>query len=50
MAFKSFFERGKRGETPDFRRFKCCDRGLRSFNVPDPVIRDGSCWLKGSGA
>lgn len=46
MAFKSFFERG---ETPDFRHFKCCDRGLRSFNVPDPAIRDGSCWLKGIG-
>ncbi len=48
-AFKRFFDQVKRGEKPGFPRFKGRNRGIRSFDVPDPVIRDGSLWVKGLG-
>ncbi len=48
-SFKSFFRRAKAGETPGFPRFKGRSRGIRSFDIPDPVIRDGSLRLKGIG-
>ncbi|MYA88679.1 MAG: IS200/IS605 family element transposase accessory protein TnpB [Boseongicola sp. SB0662_bin_57] len=48
-AFKRFFDQVRRGERPGFPRFKGRNRGIRSFDVPDPVIRDGSLWLKGIG-
>lgn len=48
-AFKRFFDQVKRGEKPGFPRFKGRNRGIRSIDVPDPVIRDGSPWLKGLG-
>ena len=48
-AFRSFFDRVKRGEKPGFPRFKGRNRGIHSFDIPDPVIRDGSLWVKGVG-
>ncbi|MDE0521139.1 MAG: hypothetical protein OXH79_04185 [Boseongicola sp.] len=48
-AFESFFERVKCGETPGFPRFKGRDRGIRSFDIPEPVNRDGPLWVKGVG-
>ncbi len=48
-AFKRFFDQVKRGEKPSFPRFKGRNRGIRSFDVPDPAIRDGSLWVKGLG-
>ena len=48
-AFQAFFRRAKAGETPGFPRFKGRSRGIRSFDIPDPVIRDGSLRLKGIG-
>ena len=48
-AFKSFFDRVKRGEKPGFPRFKGRSRGIHSFDIPNPVIRDGSLWVKGVG-
>ena len=48
-AFRSFFDRVKRGEKPGFPRFKGRNRGIHSFDIPDPVIRDGSLWVKGIG-
>ena len=48
-GFQAFFRRAKAGEKPGFPRFKARHRGIRSFDIPDPVIRDGSLWLKGVG-
>ena len=48
-AFKRFFDRVKRGDTPGFPRFKGRNRGIHSFDIPDPVIGDGSLWVKGVG-
>ncbi len=48
-AFQAFFRRVKAGEKPGFPRFKGRDRGIRSFDIPSPVIRDGSLWVKGVG-
>ena len=48
-GFQAFFRRAKAGEKPGFPRFKARHRGIRSFDIPDPVIRDGSLWLKGMG-
>ncbi len=48
-AFKSFFRHVKKGQKPGFPRFKGERGRIRSFDIPDPVIRDGSLWLKGIG-
>lgn len=48
-AFQTFFRRAKSGAKPGFPRFKAKHRGIRSFDFPDPVIQDGSLWLKGAG-
>ena len=38
-AFQAFFARVKRGEKPDFPRFKGRYRRVRSFEIPGPVIK-----------
>ena len=48
-AFQAFFRRAKAGGKPGFPGFKARHRGIRSFDIPDPVIRDGSLRLKGIG-
>ncbi len=48
-AFKSFFRRVKAGQKPGFPRFKGRNRGVRSFDIPKPLIRDGSLCVKGIG-
>jgi len=48
-AFQSFFRRVKAGQKPGFPRFKGRNRGVRSFDIPKPVIRDGSLYVKGIG-
>ena len=48
-AFKGFFDRVKRGDKPGFPRFKGRNRRIHSFDIPNPVIRDGSLWVKGVG-
>ena len=48
-AFTAFFGRVKAGQKPGFPRFKGRDRGVRSFDIPSPVIRDGSLHVKGIG-
>ena len=48
-AFQSFFRRVKAGEKPGFPRFKGRSRGIRSFDVPVPFIRDSSLYVKGVG-
>ena len=37
-SFKSFSRRARAGETPGFPRFKGRSRGIRSFDIPDPVV------------
>lgn len=44
-AFKAFFERCKRGETPGFPRFK----SWRRFNTADHTAGDGSKWTPTDG-
>ena len=46
---RALFRRAKAGETPGFPRFKGRSRGIRSFDIPAPVIRDGSLRVKGVG-
>ena len=41
-AFKSFFRRVKAGGKPGFPRFKGQGRQIRSFDVPQPKVKDGS--------
>ena len=48
-AFQAFFRRVKAGQKPGFPRFKGRNRGIRSFDIPAPVIRDGSLVVKGIG-
>ena len=48
-AFKSFFRRVKAGGKPGFPRFKGQGRQIRSFDVPSPIIKDGSLRIKGIG-
>ena len=48
-AFKSFFRRVKAGGKPGFPRFKGQNRRIRSFDVPQPKVKDGSLRIKGIG-
>ena len=48
-AFKSFFRRVKAGQKPGFPRFKGRNRGVRSFDIPKPLIRNGALCVKGVG-
>ena len=52
-AFQAFFRRVAAGQTPGFPRFRSHHRGLRSFEVPAPVIRRQGRWnvvaVKGVG-
>ena len=48
-AFAAFFRRVKAGGAPGFPRFKGRNRGIRSFDIPSPVIRDGALHVKGIG-
>ncbi|MXX90451.1 MAG: hypothetical protein F4213_04585 [Boseongicola sp. SB0677_bin_26] len=45
-AFQSLFERAKCGETPGFPCFKGRNRGIRSLDNPEPMIRDGPLQVK----
>ena len=48
-AFKSFFRRVKAGGNPGFPRFKGQGRQIRSFDVLQPKVKDGSLRIKGIG-
>ena len=48
-AFKAFFRRVKAGGKPGFPRFKGQGRQIRSFDVPQPKVKDGSLRIKGIG-
>ncbi len=48
-AMQAFFRRAKAGGKAGFPRFTGRSRGIRSFDMPDPVIKDGSLRVKGVG-
>ena len=52
-AFQSFFRRVKSGQKPGYPRFKGKNRAIKSFEVPNPVIKDNGRYkflvVKGIG-
>ncbi|MYD76253.1 MAG: IS200/IS605 family element transposase accessory protein TnpB [Gammaproteobacteria bacterium] len=48
-GMKSFFRRVKNGEKPGFPRYKSRNRGIRSFEIPQPRFHGDSIKVKGIG-